>query len=118
MGEDPDMRVAVVLIALCLPAGAAAQDPYLVHRDFQQSVQANEARQRDIFIQNELMGIDMRLRTDQALRVYGDPRSGSVHLLPGRPGEATPVVGPFAEIPDGRLSASNDRVRAASKPRR
>jgi hypothetical protein len=112
------MRVAVVLIALGLPATAAAQDPYLLHRDFEQSVQANEARQRDIFIQNELMGIDMRLRTNEALRVYGDPRPGSVQIIPGRPGAAAPAVGPFAEIPDNRLSASNDRVRAAAKPRR
>jgi hypothetical protein len=118
MGEDPEMRVAVVLIALCLPAGAAAQDPYLVHRDFQQSVQANEARQRDIFIQNELMGIDMRLRTDQALRVYGDPRPGSGQILPSLPGATAPKIGPFAEIPDSRLSDSNARVRAATKPRR
>lgn len=117
-GAGLDMRLAVALIALGLPAAAAAQDPYLLHRDFQQSVHENEARQRDIFIQNELMGIDMRLRTDQALRVHGDPRPGSVQVLPGRPGAPAPKIGPFAEIPDSRLSASNDRVREAAKPRR
>lgn len=112
------MRVAVFLIVLCLPTGAAAQDGWLTHRDFQMSAQANEARQRDIFIQNELMGIDMRLRTDDALRVYGDPKAGPVRILPGRPGAAAPAVGPFAEIPDTRLMESNDRIRAITKPRR
>jgi hypothetical protein len=112
------MRFAVFLIALCLPAAAAAQDGWLTHRDFQMSAQANEARQRDIFIQNELMGIDMRLRTDEALRVYGDPKAGPVQILSGRPGAPAPAVGPFAEIPDDRLMDSNERIRAVTKPRR
>lgn len=112
------MRIAVFLFALCLPGAAAAQDGWLAHRDFQQSAQSIEARQRDIFIQNELMGIDMRLRTDQALRVYGDLSAGQVQIRAGRPGAPAPVVGPFAEIPDRRLAQSNDRVREATRPAR
>jgi hypothetical protein len=112
------MRAAVALIALGLPCAAAAQDPYLAHRDLEQSIQAMQARQRDIFIQNELMGLDMRLRTDQALRGYAMAPAGPIRILPAPAGGAAPKVGPFAEIPDARLSASNDRVRAASKARR
>jgi hypothetical protein len=112
------MRVAVFLTALLLPAAAAAQEGWLAHRDFQQSAQTTEARQRDIFIQNELMGIDMRLRTDQAFRVYGDLTPGSFGVRAARPGAPAPAVGPFAEIPDRRLADSNDRVREAIRPRR
>jgi hypothetical protein len=113
------MRAAFVLIALCLPgAAAAAEDPFLAQRDFQQSAQAMEARQRDIFIQNELMGLDMRLRTDQALRDSAMTPAGPIRILPGSANGVAPTVGPFAEIPDARLSNSNERVRAASKTRR
>jgi hypothetical protein len=112
------MRVAVFLTVLLLPTGAMAQEAWLAHRDFQDSSRAMEARQRDIFIQNELMGIDMRLRTDEALRVYGDLSPGEVQIRAGRPGSPAPMVGPFAEIPDKRLAESNDRVREATKPPR
>lgn len=113
------MRAAVVLIALCLPGVAAAGDPYLAHRDFVQSTQAMEARQRDIFIQNELMGIDMRLRTDEALRgAYVVTPAGPIRILPGPANGVTAKVGPFAEIPDASLADSNARVRAASKTKR
>ena len=112
------MRAAVVLIALCLPGAAAAQDPYLAHRDLEQSAQAMQARQRDIFIQNELMGLDMRLRTDQALRGYAMTPAGPVRILPAAGNGVIPKVGPFAQIPDARLADSNERVRAASRKRR
>ena len=112
------MRAALVLIALSLPGAAAAEDPFLTQRDFQQSTQAMEARQRDIFIQNELMGIDMRLRTDQSLRGYAMTPAGPIRILPGPANGVTPKVGPFAQIPDASLAESNNRVRAASKTKR
>lgn len=112
------MRAAVALIAFCLPAAAAAQDGYQMQRDFQHEAEAAQARQRDIFIQNELMGLDARMRTDQAFRSTGPVPLGPVYILPMPTSAPIPRVGPFATISDARLAASNERVRAAAKNRR
>jgi len=113
------MRAAVaVLIALFLPAAAQAQNGYLTQRDFTLDAQAAQARQRDVIIQNELMSLDARLRTEQELRIGAPVSTGPIHILPMPISAPPPVIGPFAAIPDARLAASNERVRAAARNRR
>jgi hypothetical protein len=111
------MRLAVALIALCLPTAGAAQGAIQNQRDFVHETEAAQARQRDIFIQNELMGLDMRIRTDQALRGVPAYSTLQIPIIPMPTSAPPPQVGPFASIPDATLADSNQRVRAASRKR-
>jgi hypothetical protein len=111
------MRVAVALIAIALPTAAAAQSAIQNQRDFIHETEAAQARQRDIFIQNELMGLDMRIRTDQALRGVPGFSLGTIPIIPMPTSAPPPQVGPFASIPDAKLADSNKRVRAAARKR-
>lgn len=113
-----------IVLAFALAAGAAsaawAQNPYLDQQAAQLDAERAAARQRDIALHNDLMALDARLRTDQALRDT-DPRlnAAPVYLLPparGAPPRRDP--GPYASIPDDRLAASNARVKAAAENRR
>jgi hypothetical protein len=111
------MRAALVLIAFCLPTAAAAQGAIQNQRDFVHDTEAAQARQRDIFIQNELMGLDTRIRTDQALRGVPGFSSLQIPIIPMPTSAPPPQVGPFAAIPDAKLADSNQRVRAAARKR-
>jgi hypothetical protein len=116
------MRVAVPLILiLAVAAPAAAQVPLSLQLDAERRAEESMARQRSIALENELQAMDARMRNDQAVR---DLESKRYRIELARPvyTDAAPApkpqAGPYASIPDGRLAASNERVRAASQSRR
>lgn len=120
------MRAALALIlALGLAAPAAAQDP-LLRQDLAAQMRESEIRaqqqldqQRAVAQQNELMALEARLRTEQAIRDL-QAQSQSPRLAARDP-KAPPAMidtGQIASIPDSALAESNARVREAAANRR
>lgn len=112
------MRIAIAILMLAAATPAAAQDAMLLHYMGQAQVEQEAARQRDVALRNELMVLDARIRTDQALR---DIEAQRTPLSLPRDGQ-TPSAAPstqagYAAIPDDKLAASNARVRAAAQRR-
>jgi hypothetical protein len=114
---------SLVMASILVAAPAAAQDvldPNWMAREAELRAQQELARQRSIALQNEITTLEMRLQAEQSMRAL--ERQGlrpQVQLPPERRvGAATPARRGVAEIPDDRLAASNERVRAASRPAR
>jgi len=118
------MRVLIVTAALAAAAPAWAQSPTPYTDQLRLGeIQAQQdlARNRAIAQENELMALDARLRTEQALRDIQVQRSlPPLPTLPDDPKRPPPVLDTsgVATIPDDRLEASNQRVREASETRR
>lgn len=117
------MRAYVVLVVLALAAPAAAQEPWPLTQ-FQIDdlrMQQQMAQQRAIAQANELMALEARLRTEQAVAQAQAARA-PVRLpeLPYAEGAPPPVIdtSKLPSIPDAALAASNRRVQEAAKNRR
>lgn len=117
------MRALVLSLALSAAAPAAAQDIHSQLNQFQLDdlrAQQQLAQQRAIAQANELMALESRLRTEQAIQdlrqVYAPVR------LPELPYAGAPPAAidtsKLPEIPDAALAASNRRVREAVQNRR
>ena len=118
------MRPLIVLIALACAAPAAAQPGALVlQRDAELQAQADQARQREIELNNRLSTLEATEQTNQALRdidaMRQRPPMPTIYdpSTPPPPMAAVPPGG-FVSIPDSTLAASNARVRAAAANRR
>ena len=132
------MRAAVnrLLLALgfasALGAGARAQPPPSPILQSQTLLQAGEANLRDselrarenmasqaaVIQQNQLSALDAQIRGQQAI---ADVRAQSFSpTIPSPPPGVTPMIdlSQLASIPDDKLAASNERVRAASQNHR
>ncbi len=119
------MRAALVLaLAVAVPAPALAQDFNAILMENQMRAEQELARQRGVALHNELMALDARVRSEQAIRdIQAQGRTPRLPLPPEPqpPPPATPPPfdsGQIASIPDAALSASNARVREASENRR
>jgi hypothetical protein len=117
-------RLIIAAVVLAAAAPAAAQglyDPDWVAREAELRAQQDMLRNRSIDLQNQVTALEMRLQADRAAR--------DLEAQIRRPALPAPVerddarsssadLGSFTSIPDNRLDASNDRVRAASRPAR
>ena len=117
------MRAALVLsLALALPAPALAQDFNTIFLENQMRAEQDMARQRGVALHNELMALDARVRTEQAIRdAQAQARTPRLQVPAERqppPAATPPVAGQVASIPDAALAASNARVRDAAAGRR
>jgi hypothetical protein len=114
--------VALLFAAAATPA--AAQSTFADLENLR--VQQEDAARRSVALSNELMALESRLRTEQAIADLRLQRGGA--LLPELP--YAPAVTPaprtsssgvsskVPSIPDAALADSNRRVQAASQPRR
>jgi hypothetical protein len=119
------MRAAIVLsLAMALPAPAIAQDFNTIFLENQMRAEQDMARQRGVALQNELMALDARIRTEQTIRdVQAQGRTVRLptpqERQPPPPSRPPPFdAGQVASIPDQALAASNARVREAAGNRR
>lgn len=118
------MRVLIVTAALAAAAPAWAQSPTPYTDQLRLGeIQAQQdlARNRMVAQENELMALEARLRTEQALRDIQVQRSlPPLPTLPDDPKRPPPALDTsrIATIPDDRLEASNERVREAAETRR
>lgn len=119
-------RLTIAALALAAASPAAAQglyDPNQLAREAEMRAQQDMLRNRTIDLQNQITVMEMRLQAERSLR--------DLEVQARRPAQPAPVerraasagrsdagLGGFASIPDDRLDASNDRVRAASRPAR
>ena len=116
------MRAIVLILGLACAAPAAAQD-YLgltLQNDAARAAEAEQARQRDVALSNQLSALEARMQTEQALRDIAALRQRPVLPAPADPAFPSPTfeANAFASIPDSALAASNARVRAAAQNRR
>ena len=116
------MRAYLALAFLALAAPAAAQDFGAINQ-FQLDelrMQQHLAQQRAIAQSNELMALEARLRTEQAVMQAQTQRAQT--RLPELPYEGAPPAridtSKLPSIPDAALAASNRRVQEASENRR
>jgi hypothetical protein len=120
------MRLVPLLLMLAVATPAAAQtttDDALRQADLQ--FQARELQRRSVDLDNQLMSLEARVRTDQALATV---RAQSARPYVSQPyvpstGYAVGATAPLdpsqvVSIPDARLAASNAAVRAVTQPRR
>ena len=112
------MRTVLILLAvsaLAHPAGAQDLQALALQQTQDLEMQRAMDRQRDVVLHNELMVLDARVRTDQAVRDLQDQRANPpLRSLPAL-GAAPIDPQAYAAIPDDRLAASNARVRAAAR---
>lgn len=118
------MRALVVLAALAAASPAAAQlTPQDLHLQAEIAAQAELARQRSVALENQLMSLEARLRTEQSIATVEAQKARPYIPLPpvdvpgavaSRPVDTSRLV----SIPDDRLAASNAAVRDAQQPRR
>lgn len=119
------MRAAPVLaLVLLAPAPALAQDMGAILRDNEMRQQLEMSRQQGVALHNEMMALDARVRTEQAIRdtqVQGRtiriPVPAERQPPPAATAPAFDAAG-LASIPDSALAASNARVREAAANRR
>ncbi|HEX2561947.1 MAG TPA: hypothetical protein VHK87_17845 [Phenylobacterium sp.] len=117
------LLIAAVVLAAAPPVAAQGlYDPNWIARDAELRAQQEMMRNRSIDLQNQITTLEMRLQAERSLRdLEVQARRPTLmappeRRTPARPGGAE--LGGFTSIPDDRLSASNDRVRAASRPAR
>ncbi|HEY9218506.1 MAG TPA: hypothetical protein VIO94_10690 [Phenylobacterium sp.] len=116
------MRALLTAAALLAANAAAAQDlydPTWMARDAELRSQQELMRQRDVALQNQLTTLELRLQTEQSLRMLQEQRLRPYLPAPperrtAQPSSSGTTAAGFAEIPDSRLSQSNSRVREAS----
>ena len=116
------MRALVPILGLACAAPAAAQD-YLgltLQNDAARAAEAEQARQREVALSNQVSALEARAQTDQALRDIAAMGQRPVLPAPANPKVPSPTfdAGAFASIPDSALAASNARVKAAAQNRR
>lgn len=118
------MRLLIAVLALAVAAPAAGQvlyDPAQVAREAELRAQQDMLRNRTIDLQNQLTTLEMRLQAERSLRdLEAQARRPAPYAPVERrtPGESAGDLGGFTSIPDDRLSASNARIRAASRAAR
>lgn len=118
------MRALIVLLCLACAAPAVAQpDALILQRDAELQAQADQARQRDIELNNRLSTLEATQQTNQALRdiaaMRQRPAMPTIYDPDAPPPRAAPIpAGALVSIPDDTLAASNARVRAAAANRR
>lgn len=121
----PMRRLLIAALALAAGSPAAAQglyDPNWIARDAELRAQQDMMRNRSIDLQNQITTLEMRLQAERSLRDLEVQARRPVLMAPperrtpAQPGDA--ALGGFTSIPDDRLNASNERVRAASRPAR
>jgi hypothetical protein len=117
------MRLLVVLFALAMAAPAAAQDltGFNASQLEDLRVQQQLSQQRAVALHNELMALESRLRTEQAisdLRVQSAPVRLPTPPYPQAGAPASIDTSRLPAIPDAALAASNRRVRDAANNRR
>jgi hypothetical protein len=116
--------LAALLAAAAAPASAqVAFDPFWMAREAELRAQQEMDRQRSIGLHNEITALEMRLQTERSLQSLETQARRPAVIGPvetRRAGPATPSAssGGFVEFPADRLAASNERVRAASRPAR
>jgi hypothetical protein len=109
------MRISVLALLIAAAAvPASAQDRAGVQRDAELWMQQELARQHAISLDNRLMSLEARMRTDQTLRQIEAQRVRPAIPQPAMPAApaAAPPATSYASIPDDRLAASNARVLA------
>lgn len=119
-------RLLIAALVLAAASPAAAQglyDPNHLVREAELRAQQDMLRNRTIDLQNQITTMEMRLQAERSLRDLEVQRRRPEFPAPvERPvaasGPSDAGLGGFASIPDDRLDASNDRVRAASRPAR
>ena len=118
------MRALIVMMCLACAAPAVAQpDALILQRDAELQAQADQARRRDIELNNRLSTLEATQQTNQALSDIAAMRQRTplptIYDPNALPPRAAPVpAGSFAQIPDDALAGSNARVRAAAANRR
>ena len=120
------MRALIVLMALACAAPAAAQpDTYALtlQRDAELQAQADQARRREVELNNRLSTLEATQQTDQALRDIAAMRQRPPLPTIYDPNAPLPRAAPLppgalVSIPDATLADSNARVRAAAANRR
>ena len=118
------MRALIVMMCLACAAPAVAQpDALILQRDAELQAQADQARRRDIELNNRLSTLEATQQTNQALSDIAAMRQRpplptiyDPNVTPPR--AAALPAGSFVQIPDDTLAASNARVRAAAANRR
>jgi hypothetical protein len=122
------VRALALILALAAASPAAAQRagvppatlPQLQIQQNAIQAQMDLARQQQVGLQNELAARDAQLRADAAVAnlqaQVRPPPLNAPDLYVIAAGAPPPVdQGPFPQIPDATLAASNQRVLAASK---
>ena len=115
---------ACVLLPACALLSAAtpaAAQPGLFEIDGLRAQQEAAAR-RALAQENELMALEARLSTEQAIASLqaqrNPPRVPELLYVPPSPSSPAGATRTFPTIPDAALAESNRRVREASQPRR
>ena len=116
-------RLLIAAFALAAASPALAQglyDPNLLAREAELRAQQDMLRNRTIDLQNQVTTLEMRLQAERSLRDLEAQARRPAPIPPAerRTAGASAGLGGFTSIPDDRLNASNDRVRAASRPAR
>lgn len=117
-------RLLIAALALAAASPAAAQglyDPNLLARDADLRAQQDMLRNRTIDLQNQVTTLEMRLQAERSMRDLEVQARRPAPIVPVErraAGAASADLGGYTSIPDDRLNASNDRVRAASRPAR
>ncbi len=119
--------VVILVAGLGIAAPVAAQ-PQLARpfagvaldRDAQLAVEAQAARDRNIALHNELIALESRIQTDQAIANLAAQHTTAAPLILFNPKAPPKPIEPgqWAQIPDAALAASNARAVAASENRR
>lgn len=110
------MRLAVfALVLIATPALAQAPGGTAATAELWQRQEMD--RQRAIGMQNEIVTVESRLRTEQAARDLRDARSPAPPLTPDRNAAASLPASSLPEISAARLARSNAAVIAASRNR-
>lgn len=119
-------RLLIAALVLAAAAPAAAQglyDPGLLAREAELRAQQDMLRNRTIDLENQITSMEMRLQAERTVRDLEAQRRRPATPAPEErrttaSGGSDAGLGGFVSIPDDRLDASNDRVRAASRPAR